>query len=253
MSGGALAGLRVLILRPERPGDPFAARLVAAGAEVFCLPLLRIEPLPVDPAVLAAAAAADWIFVSRHAVRYGMAALTAAGMDVQAHAIYAVGAATAAALRADWGVNAQFPRQATTESLLELPALQPDRIAGRRLVLFRGSAGRDALRQGLLARHAQAVYCDLYRQRPEARWRDQIRDQLVRPGPLIAVAHSGSLVRALRQLLDSLAEPVPSPACLVPSDRVAAIARQLRLSPLIAASALTGEMEQAIHRWYTPS
>lgn len=253
MTGGGLEGLRVLILRPPRPQDPLAAGLEAAGAEVLCLPLLRIEPVTVDPAALAAAAAAQWIFVSRHAVLHGMAAVTAAGHGVAGRTVYAVGAATAAVLRADWRIAARYPPQPDTEGLLALPDLQAGVLAGREIVIFRGVGGRDALARELRARGARVTCCEVYRQVPEHRWRDPVRAELARPGPLVAVAHSGSLVRELRAVLDQMPVATPVPPCLVPGARVAAAARRLGLEPLVAASALADEMEREVRRWYTPA
>ena len=248
MIGDPLAGLRVLILRAARPGDPLAAGLRAAGAEVHCLPLLRIEPLAVDAATLAGAAAAIWIFVSRHAVHHGAAALRAAGCGVAGHEVYAVGAATAAAARDAWGCVAHHPVEPTSEGLLRLPGLRA--VAGREVVIFRGAGGRDALRAALAARGARVRYCEVYRRVPEPRWAERVRAELARPGPLLAVAHSGAVVAALRALYRGAAPSVP---VLVPGRRVAAIARAAGLAPLIAANALAGEMEQAVRRWYTPA
>jgi len=78
----SLAGLRVLILRSARPGDPLAARLTAKGADVHAFPLLGIEPRPALDADLAVtvAEADGWIFISRHAVRHGLDQLAAAGL-----------------------------------------------------------------------------------------------------------------------------------------------------------------------------
>jgi len=247
MIGNPLAGLRVLILRAARPGDPLAAGLRAAGAEVHCLPLLRIEPLGVDAAALADAAAI-WIFVSRHAVRHGAAALRAVRCGVAGHEVYAVGAATAAAARDAWGCIAQYPAEPTSEGLLRLPGLR--NVAGREVVIFRGAGGRDALRAELAARGARVRYCELYRRVPEPRWAERVRAELARPGPLLAVAHSGAVVAALRALHGGASPSVP---VLVPGQRVAAIARAAGFAPVLAANALAGEMEQAVRRWYTPA
>lgn len=248
MTDSSLAGLRVLILRAARPGDPLAAGLRAAGAEVHCLPLLRIEPLAVDAAMLAGAGAAIWIFVSRHAVCHGAAALRTAGCGVAGHEVYAVGAATAAAARNAWGCIAQYPAEPTSEGLLRLPGLC--NVADREVVIFRGAGGRDALRAELAARGARVHYCELYRRVPEPRWAERVRAELARPGPLLAVAHSGAVVTALRALYGGASPSVP---VLVPGQRVAAIARAAGFAPVIAANALAGEMEQAVRRWYTPA
>ncbi|MGB5096631.1 MAG: uroporphyrinogen-III synthase [Porticoccaceae bacterium] len=252
----ALAGLRVLILRSARSDDPLAARLTAKGAEVHAFPLLAIESRPaLDAALSAAAAHADgWIFVSRHAVRHGLEQLAAAGLFPTRVPIFAVGAATAAALREDWGIAARHPSEANTEGLLKLPELQA--VQGQTLVIFRGVGGRAALRAGLNARGAQVHYCEVYRRVPERRWEPALSAALAAPGPLLLVAHSGEVLRALSRVVDRAREraggSIPRLVCLVPGERVAGIARGLGFEPLIAASALAAKMEQAVCRWYTP-
>ncbi|MGE3296316.1 MAG: uroporphyrinogen-III synthase [Porticoccaceae bacterium] len=252
----SLAGLRVLILRSARPGDPLAARLMAKGADVHSFPLLGIEPRPALDADLAVTVAnADgWIFVSRHAVRHGLEQVAAASLLPTRVPIFAVGAATAAALREDWSIAARHPSEANTEGLLGLPELQE--VRGRTLVIFRGAGGRDALRAGLRARGARVHYCEVYRRVPERRWEPELSMALAAPSPLLLVAHSGEVLRALRAVVDRARESedrsIALPVCLVPGERVAGIARGLGFEPLIAASALAAKMEQAVCRWYTP-
>lgn len=249
----SLSGLRVLMLRSPRPGDPLAARLRSRGAGVDTLPLLRIEPRPLpDAALTEAAANADkWLFVSRHAVRHGLGQLAAAGLLRSGIPTFAVGAATAAALHDDWGITARYPPDANTEGLLRLPELQS--VAGETILIFRGVGGRDALRVGLSARGARVRYCEVYARVPEPRRVPELAAALAAPGALLLVAHSGEVVRALAaavarvQVLNR-----PLPACLVPGERVADIARRLGFAPVVAASALAAEMEQALCRWYTP-
>lgn len=248
----SLTGLRVLILRSARPGDPLAARLTDRGAEVHSFPLLAIESRSaLDAGRSAAVANADgWIFISRHAVRHGLAQLAAAGLVPTRVPIFAVGAATAAALREGWGISARHPSEANTEGLLKLPELQA--VQGQTLVIFRGVGGRDALRAGLRERGASVHYCEVYRRVPERRWEPALAAALAAPGPLLLVAHSGEVLRALSQLLERADGSMPRPVCLVPGERVADIARGLGFEPRVAASALAAKMEQAVCRWYTP-
>lgn len=247
-----LTGLRVLILRSARPGDPLAARLTARGAEVHSFPLLAIESRPaLDADLSTAVASADgWIFISRHAVRHGFEQLAAAGLVPTRVPIFAVGAATAAVLREDWDITARYPREANTEGLLGLPELQA--VHGQTLVIFRGVGGRDALRAGLRACGARVHYCEVYRRVPERRWEPALAAALAAPGPLLLVAHSGEVLRVLSQLLERAGGSLPRPVCLVPGERVAEIARGLGFESIVAASALTAKMERAVCRWYTP-
>ncbi len=239
-------------MRSARPGDPLAARLTARGAEVHAFPLLAIESRPALDADLSAVVAnADgWIFISRHAVRHGFEQLATAGLVPTRVPTFAVGAATAAALREDWDITARYPREANTEGLLKLPELQA--VQGQTLVIFRGVGGRDALRAGLSARGARVHYCEVYRRVPERRWVPALAAALAAPGPLLLVAHSGEVLRALRRVVACAGRSLPCPICLVPGERVADIARGLGFEPIVAASALAAKMEQAVCRWYTP-
>ena len=248
----SLTGLRVLILRSARPGDPLAARLTDRGAEVHSFPLLAIESRPALDADLAVTVvrADAWIFISRHAVRHGLDQLAAAGLLPTRVPIFAVGAATAAALHEDGGIAAAHPAEPNTDGLLELPELQE--VRGQTIVIFRGVGGRDALRAGLRARGASVHYCEVYRRVPERRWEPALAAALAAPGPLLLVAHSGEVLRALSQLLERADGSMPRPVCLVPGERVADIARGLGFEPVIAASALAAKMEQAVCHWYTP-
>lgn len=90
-----LAGRRLLV--PERVPDGTLAELEAAGAEVVSVGLTRFEDLPTDELVAAAAQGTDWLVVTsiRTAAR-----VRAAGLEVGAARIAAVGPATAAALAA---------------------------------------------------------------------------------------------------------------------------------------------------------
>ena len=247
-----LTGLRVLILRSARPGDPLEARLAAKGAEVHAFPLLAIESRPaLDAALSAAVVNADgWIFVSRHTARHGLEQLAAAGLLPSRVPIFAVGAATAAALHEDWGIAAIHPPEANTEGLLRLPELQA--VRGQTLVIFHGVGGRDALRAGLSARGARVHHCEVYRRVPERRWEPELSAALAAPGPLLLVAHSGEVLRALSRVVECAGRSLPRPICLVPGERVADIARGLGFEPRVAASALAAKMEQAVCHWYTP-
>lgn len=255
MMPGQLAGLRVLILRAAHPDDPLVERLIAAGAEVHCLPVLRIEPVAAS-SLAPAKAAAIWIFVSRHAVRHGADALLAAGISRGERALYGVGMATAAAAQEAFGGVVRWPPQATSEGLLALAELQA--VARQEVAIFRGVGGRDLLRTELAARGARVSCIEIYRRVTETRWATRIRAEWQRPGPRLAVAHSGAVVQALYRLLES-----PSGAgedsgvrwqgapCLVPGSRVAEIARDAGFQPVIAEAALAEPMERAICHWYT--
>ncbi len=225
--------MHVLVTRIEPAATRLAAALRGDGHRVDTCPALTIVPVDVPPAVLAAARQADaWLFVSVPSVELGWPLLAPA----VAPACYAVGPATAAALRAVGVVPELAPGSGAAEQLLTLPSLQ--QLHGRHLAVVRGRDGLDTLPATLAARGARVTLLEPYAREPlsaaqlRAAWH----------APDCVVASSGDGVRALQAAADSVpvedagSWPVGggSPGAtlratmlLVPSARVAALARSL--------------------------
>ena len=166
-----LAGLKIIITRPREQAASLAQRIEQAGGVPVLFPLLEISP-PADGQALCDAVArlAGFdlaVFVSPNAVRYGMQAIRAAGTLPPQLKIAAVGQGSARALR-ELGVEQVIAPQQRfdSEALLALPALQ--QMAGRRVAIFRGEAGRELLGDTLRERGAVVEYIACYRRsRPQ--------------------------------------------------------------------------------------
>ena len=160
-----LAGLRVLVTRPERQSQGLAAILRSRGAEPLCIPAIEIAAHSADPAMESAAAALGngdvALFTSANAVAYGHALLPP---RTGSYALGAVGAATARAL-GELGFKVDLaPRDAYhSEALLALEELAGERISGHRVVLFKGVGGRELLADELRARGARVTGVEVYR------------------------------------------------------------------------------------------
>ena len=160
---GPLAGIGVIVTRPERQAAAFATRIAALGGAPLIWPAIVIVP-PLDTAPLARAHAAlasydIAVFVSANAVEYG----APAPRDWPDHLIpFAPGPATAEALA---GVGIAGARVPTTthdsEGLLQLPELAE--LDGRRVVVFRGEGGREFLGNALRTRGAVVDHVTCYR------------------------------------------------------------------------------------------
>jgi uroporphyrinogen-III synthase len=159
----------VLITRPARQAAGLAQQIDALGGRPVVFPAIAILP-PADPLPLERAqrdlAGFDYaVFVSANAVEYGVADPSSWPSHLVA---FAPGPGTAAALAAVGIAPARIP--ATTmdsEGLLALPELID--AAGKRILIFRGSGGREALRDALVSRGASVVEVDCYRRgRPDA-------------------------------------------------------------------------------------
>ena len=245
---GPLAGRSVVVTRPLAQAGDLAALIAAAGGDAVVFPLLEIN-VAADPAPLVAAAAMlhDFtlaIFISPNAVDYSVPTLLQRGPWPAGLTPAAVGQGTVRALAA-FGIHGTVAptERFDSEALLALPELQAERVAGRRLAIFRGDGGRELLAETLRERGAQVDCISCYaRSAPAAgvgallkRWHD---------GRLDALTVSSS--EGLRYLVDMLdAEGralLAKTPVFVPHARIAESAAALGLNKVI----LTGPADAGI-------
>jgi uroporphyrinogen-III synthase len=168
-AAGPLAGIGVIVTRPQRPAAIFASRIAALGGNPLIWSAIVILP-PMDGAQLADVHArlGDYdiaIFVSANAVEYGARLAHAWPPALR---VYAPGPGTAEALAAAGVADARIPAKSwDSEGLLELPDLA--NVGGKRIVIFRGEGGREFLGNSLRARGAIVDHIPCYRRvAPEA-------------------------------------------------------------------------------------
>ena len=166
---GSLRGAGIVITRPARQAAGLAQEIAALGGQPLVFPAIVILP----PSDTAALREVQWhlarydiaVFVSANAVEYGVG--DPASWPARLLTL-APGPGTAAALAAVGISNVRIP--ATTmdsEGLLALPELET--AAGKRVVIFRGDAGRELLKSALEARGAEVTQVECYRRaRPES-------------------------------------------------------------------------------------
>ena len=177
-----LAGLGVLVTRPQDQAEPLCRLIDAAGGRPLRFPGIAILPAR-DPADVVHLLAADWdllIFVSRNAVEYSLP-LFPGGRLPASVAVAAVGQATASALSAVGREADLMPEHRyDSEGLLELPELR--RMSGKRVLIVRGNGGLAVLGDTLRDRGAQVDYAEVYRREsPQieiAPWIERLRDEV---------------------------------------------------------------------------
>ncbi len=161
-----LAGLCILNPRLPEQAQVWTQALQAHGANVIELPLLALRSCTLNQDDKAKILDLDrydaCIFVSANAAKYGLEAVA----DYWPQwpfglAAIAVGEATAAPLQAA-ALNVLLPETAESEGLLAMPELQAEQIAGQRVLVFRGSQGRELLVQTLKQRGAKVDVLALY-------------------------------------------------------------------------------------------
>ena len=236
----ALEGLGVLVTRPEAQAGPLARRLASAGARVYRLPAVEVEPREDRARQRAALGPIDrfhWIvFISANAVRFG-SALLEGRRDLR---LAAVGPATAAALNHAGYRVALVPRGGfDSEHLLASPEF--GHVQAQRVLIVRGGGGRELLAEQLMARGAEIAYAEVYDRhcaRPvpgavaavEAEWGSGSID--------VVTATSGELLRCLYEILSPAGRALlAATALLVGGARIGAVARQIGAhGPLIVAA-----------------
>ncbi|MEF8834020.1 MAG: uroporphyrinogen-III synthase [Halofilum sp. (in: g-proteobacteria)] len=154
-----LAGLAVLVTRPRERAGALIERLEALGARPIACPVIEIQPLPSSGA-RDARRYDIVIFTSPAAVEHG-----SDGMDLRgAFEVGGVGPATMAALRErGFGVTVEPVGSNDSEGVLAHPAMAPERVSGRHVLIVRGEGGRGLLGDTLVARGAAVDYAEVYR------------------------------------------------------------------------------------------
>lgn len=214
-----LSGLRIIVTRPDLQAGTLCLLLEAQGAQAARLPLYAVEASGDDAATRATLDAhrddAGWIFTSANAVRYAAEIDIA---DARWPPLYAIGAATAAALDAAGHPGAAVPEEpASSETLLALEGLQ--QIDGQRFLLITGENGRELIAPTLQARGATVDTLTLYRRRPVEHEAERIEAEL---------AIADAIVITSGQTLDRLWTLTPEPMrplllalqLIVPSARI---------------------------------
>jgi uroporphyrinogen-III synthase len=170
MSRGSLAGLRIMLTRPEGEGaEEWAAALVQAGAVPIAYPTVAILPpkfwQPVDEAA-AKLDAYDWmVFTSQTAVRFFASRLSTGqfASDLRAK-IAAVGKSTAQSIERLGGRVTLVAADSRQEGLVEELGLLP---AGTHLLLPLAAGGRTLLARSLRASGCTVDVVTVYRTEPK--------------------------------------------------------------------------------------
>ncbi|MEL7185211.1 MAG: uroporphyrinogen-III synthase [Pseudomonadota bacterium] len=157
MSSAHLRDTGVLVTRPAHQAHELAAAIEHAGGRAIRFPALQIVALDADAVAAARAAipAPDVvIFVSRNAVVHG---INYVGNGL----IAAIGPSTAAAIEAaGQHVDILADGGFDSESLLATPVMQD--IAGKKILIVRGTRGREHLGDTLRERGADVHYLATY-------------------------------------------------------------------------------------------
>jgi len=248
-----LQGQVILNTRPAHQQAELTALLERDGARVLSFPVIEIvasgaaPATPVDHDIL--------LFVSRNAVDFGLDSIDAARLS-PATQFGVIGAATRAALLARVGdIEGRLidSEPFNSEALLEADALQS--VAGKRILILRGQAGRNLLGDELTARGARVDYLEVYR-RELPRHAPGTFARLTAEGfPTLAVLTSNEGIHNLFELVDSAAaERLRAIPWLLISERMRESALKLghNATIVIARSASDDGIWRTLRDWAKP-
>ena len=240
----------ILNTRPAHQQAELTAMLEADGARVLSFPVIRI--------VASGDAAPDFasydilLFVSRNAVDHGLD--LARGLAFPAAMQFGViGSATRAALLeriGDPGERLIESEPYNSEALLEAAALR--QVAGKRILILRGQAGRNLLGDELAARGARVEYCEVYRRELPARDPAAFARLVDSEFPTLVVLTSNEGMHNLFELVDAaMAERLRAIPWLLISERMRESALKLgHNAPIvIAQSASDDGIRKTICAW----
>ena len=231
MTGGALAGRRILVTRPAAQNERLAELIREAGGEPVSCPAIEIlDPEDFRPLVDAADRLDAYdlaVFISPNAVDRGMKVIRARRDWPPRLTAATIGKASEKALRR-YGVARILtpPGRFDSEALLEMPDLAE--VAGKRVVIFRGDGGRELLGDTLRGRGASVDYVECYRRaRPKVDLGPLLRAWARGEIDGVTVSSSEGL-RNLFEMLGTLGQSrLKQTPLFAPHERIAAYARAL--------------------------
>ena len=160
-----LAGIGVLVTRPEHQSRRLAELIRSLGGEPVLFPAMEIVAQPDDATapVLKRLHQFDLaIFTSPNAARLAMQRIALAGGLPAGLRVAVLGPGTAAELK-KFGVREMITPKADFDSEALLEALSRLVFDGKRVVIFRGQGGRELLGESLRQRGAAVEYVECYR------------------------------------------------------------------------------------------
>src|SRR3954470_18257221 len=147
----ALAGRGIVVTRPAHQAERLAGLLREAGARPILFPVIEIadveDPAPLNALIERLDDFDRAIFVSPNAVHKAMTLIAARRVLPGGLTYAAVGSGSVRELQKFRVTEVIAPARVDSEALLALPAMSD--VAGKRMVVFRGNGGREALGEAL--------------------------------------------------------------------------------------------------------
>jgi uroporphyrinogen-III synthase len=195
----------IMITRPAHQAGPLIDAIKTAGGLHFLFPTLEIEPIPLtsaDKNILQQINDYDIIvFISPNAVEYGLRQINAHTTLNSRPLIATIGPGSADALKNRLGKMPDIMPQDNfnSEGLLSNRAMQ--NVANKRILIIRGNAGREHLKETLEQRDAKVNYLNVYqRTKPQLPTKD-LEQQLQNKQIAAIVITSATSIKNLLEMV----------------------------------------------------
>ncbi|MBT5030709.1 MAG: uroporphyrinogen-III synthase [Proteobacteria bacterium] len=221
-----LSDVAVLVTRPTEVASSTIEVFSKLDAEAWHAPVLEIQSVEID-LDCDISELQSLIFVSRHAVLHSAGLFR--GIDKHAVDMLAVGAATAALLRAKYSVSVNTPVVGMGGKAL-LTSYPPSYWRARRVGVVRGMGAPEELLDELRILNAQAFALNVYkRQRNHSSQAQLFKFVHARPPPALKIVtvFSSDSLRALVELAEDNYSELSQLPLLVISNAIARRARKL--------------------------
>jgi len=248
MSGGPLAGRRIVVTRPREQAARLAGLIRREGGEPVIVPAIEIKDLADPKPFFELADRLDGfdlaIFISPNAVHkaLGLLQLRRQAKSWPARLrVAALGPGSRRALEQSGFHEVLAPAShADSEALLALPALAE--LAGRHVVIFRGEGGRELLGDTLATRGARVEYAACYRRaRPDPGPGAPLADWARGEVDAVTVSSGEGLLNLYEMLALPERQWLTNRPLFVPHARVAEDAARLGVREIVVAG--TGDEE----------
>ena len=241
-----LKGRSIVVTRPAHQSQALARLIRNAGGRAVLFPAIEIrdieDPGPFTQLIDRLDDFDLAVFVSPNAVERGMSVISARRKFPRRLQVAAVGGGSVRTLER-FGITGVIAPQgrSDSEALLELPALAA--MSGRRVVIFRGAGGREALGEALRGRGAAVEYAECYRRVRPALDAAPLLEAWSRQGIDAVVVTSSE---GLRNFTDMIGpggrERLPDTPLFAPHPRIAEAAHGLGVRKVI----VTGPGDEGI-------
>lgn len=250
---GPLAGCGIVVTRPAAQATSLVEAILAAGGQAILFPAIEIldvtDARPLNDVIDRLETYSLAVFISPNAVARGMAQITARRNWPPGLRAAAIGQGGVKELQR-LGIQEVIAPTLSfdSEGLLALPQLQ--RIAGERVVIFRGDGGREWLGDTLTARGALVDYVVCYRRaRPRADPAPLLQAWAEHRVHAVTVTSSEGLRNLFAMLGASGLSWLRCTPVFVQHPRIAAAARELGCRQVMECAPGNKSLIEALQQW----